>query len=628
MGDKIVNTLKQYDGMINEMGAYPAKPIINTLTMLAEDLALAKHIAPFLVKKLNVVGPPYRLPILYLMDSIIKNVGGPYAFLFSQTLAPVYVDSVRQVNATDLNRFNHVLKTWETARLLPSAVLLKMRAAADAALRVAQPSDQPASFSRGGAPPASRGVPPRSSDAHLELQMRRLLTQLQTEDGVHPAKQVSLEEVRTQNPELYAHLRLSVVEAEVPPAHHGPPPVLGHRPPPQNYPLQPRPHQGVSNGVLPLPSRSPPRPHHHQRPAHRPSPYPDAPPHEGGLLPPPSAHRGGAPPSHYAPVRSQGPPPPVSSRRWSPPPHHSMPPSQPPMHPSGPNQPPATAPSGQDVMNLLKKISAMSSSTEAPPTSSRRYQHQVSSASLGRPLTCSDIAVNKKRIGDNVYRLYDALPHVSSSSGLRFKDQAQLSKHMDFLFHYNRALRERTKGGISRSWYPNEAQWTTDFCAVSNSKEETSAGFVQAEAKTAVPELDKEALNAARVPVDGSITKCRICGESFTKCWDEDEEEWMYQNAVVGTIRTNDVVPKHTIFHKYCYDSAVASSKSEGILPSQLAPGSPVVVMGKRSMSQVDDNGTTTWGADRGRSDEQEQQQQDINKRLKVTHRDDDGDVL
>ncbi|RHY30315.1 hypothetical protein DYB32_004414 [Aphanomyces invadans] len=355
--------------MINEMGAYPAKPIINTLTMLAEDLALAKHIAPFLVKKLNVVGPPYRLPILYLMDSIIKNVGGPYAFLFSQTLAPVYVDSVRQVNATDLNRFNHVLKTWETARLLPSAVLLKMRAAADAALRVAQPSDQPASFSRGGAPPASRGVPPRSSDAHLELQMRRLLTQLQTEDGVHPAKQVSLEEVRTQNPELYAHLRLSVVEAE-------------------------------------------------------------------------------------------------------------------------------------------------------------------------------------------------------------------LSKHMDFLFHYNRALRERTKGGISRSWYPNEAV------------QETSAGFVQAEAKTAVP------------------------------------EEWMYQNAVVGTIRTNDVVPKHTIFHKYCYDSAVASSKSEGILPSQLAPGSPVVVMGKRSMSQVDDNGKATWGADRGRSDEQEQQQQDINKRLKVTHRDDGGDVL
>ncbi|RLO08974.1 hypothetical protein DYB28_000522 [Aphanomyces astaci] len=415
MGDKVVSTLKQYDGMINEMGAYPAKPIINTLTMLAEDLTMAKHIAPFLVKKLNVVGPPYRLPILYLMDSIIKNVGGPYAYLFSQTLAPVYVDSVRQVNATDLNRFNHVLKTWETARLLPPAVLMQMRAAADSALRVAQPSDQPTSFaSRGGGPvgASSRiGVPPRpssSSDAHLELQMRRLLTQLQTEDGVHPAKQLSLEEVRAQNPDLYATLKLNVVDE------------------------------------------------------------------------------------------------------------------------------PQATPTGQDVMNLLKKINAMS----APPSSSsssssRRYQHQVTSATLGRPLTCADVAVNKKRIGDNVYRLYDALPHVSTSSGLRFKDQAQ--------------------------------------------------------------------------------------------CWDEDEEEWMYQNAVVGSIESTDVVPKQTIFHKYCYDSAVASSKSKVILPSQLAPGSPVVVGSKRPMSEVEED--ATWRGETGRVDD-DKDEQDINKRLKLTHADETGGVL
>ncbi|ETV75207.1 hypothetical protein, variant 1 [Aphanomyces astaci] len=581
MGDKVVSTLKQYDGMINEMGAYPAKPIINTLTMLAEDLTMAKHIAPFLVKKLNVVGPPYRLPILYLMDSIIKNVGGPYAYLFSQTLAPVYVDSVRQVNATDLNRFNHVLKTWETARLLPPAVLMQMRAAADSALRVAQPSDQPTSFaSRGGGPvgPSSRiGVPPRPSslsDAHLELQMRRLLTQLQTEDGVHPAKQLSLEEVRAQNPDLYATLKLNVVDEVAAPHHAAPPPVLGH---PPVYPQQ-APYK-----------RSPPRqlpPHHHH-------PYPnDRSSHDGGLLPlPPSVgHRGQGipPPPHHFPLPPQGSaPPPPSSRRWSPPHHHHHPMQQPHHHRAPGGQPQAT-PTGQDVMNLLKKINAMS----APPSSSsssssRRYQHQVTSATLGRPLTCADVAVNKKRIGDNVYRLYDALPHVSTSSGLRFKDQAQLSVHMDFLFHYNRALRERTKGGISRSWYPNEAQWTTDFCAVSNSKEETSAGFVQLEDKLTVPDFDKDALNASRVPVDGSITKCRICGEPFTKCWDEDEEEWMYQNAVVGSIESTDVVPKQTIFHKYCYDSAVASSKSKVILPSQLAPGSPVVVGSKRPMSEV-----------------------------------------
>ncbi|RHY11463.1 hypothetical protein DYB36_003013 [Aphanomyces astaci] len=207
---------------------------------------------------------------------------------------------------------------------------------------------------------------------------------------------------------------------------------------------------------------------------------------------------------------------------------------QQPHHHRAPGGQPQATPTGQDVMNLLKKINAMS----APPSSSsssssRRYQHQVTSATLGRPLTCADVAVNKKRIGDNVYRLYDALPHVSTSSGLRFKDQAQ--------------------------------------------------------------------------------------------CWDEDEEEWMYQNAVVGSIESTDVVPKQTIFHKYCYDSAVASSKSKVILPSQLAPGSPVVVGSKRPMSEVEED--ATWRGETGRVDD-DKDEQDINKRLKLTHADETGGVL
>ncbi|RHY74042.1 hypothetical protein DYB34_004298 [Aphanomyces astaci] len=485
MGDKVVSTLKQYDGMINEMGAYPAKPIINTLTMLAEDLTMAKHIAPFLVKKLNVVGPPYRLPILYLMDSIIKNVGGPYAYLFSQTLAPVYVDSVRQVNATDLNRFNHVLKTWETARLLPPAVLMQMRAAADSALRVAQPSDQPTSFaSRGGGPvgPSSRvGVPPRpssSSDAHLELQMRRLLTQLQTEDGVHPAKQLSLEEVRAQNPDLYATLKLNAIRQCI-----------------HNKRLINEVPRGscLHTTTIRTPTTDPVMTGDCS-PYLRRSAIEDKEFHRRRII---------------SPFLLKAAPP----------------------LPRG--QPQAT-PTGQDVMNLLKKINAMSAPPSSSSSSSRRYQHQVTSATLGRPLTCADVAVNKKRIGDNVYRLYDALPHVSTSSGLRFKDQAQ--------------------------------------------------------------------------------------------CWDEDEEEWMYQNAVVGSIESTDVVPKQTIFHKYCYDSAVASSKSKVILPSQLAPGSPVVVGSKRPMSEVEED--ATWRGETGRVDDDKDEQQDINKRLKLTHADETGGVL
>ncbi|CAK4084768.1 unnamed protein product [Aphanomyces euteiches] len=523
MGDRIVETLKKYDGMINELGAYPAKHIINSLTMIAEDLTIAKHLAPFLVKKLNLVGPAYKLPILYLMDSIIKNVGGPYAHFFSQTLAPVFVAAVQVVNPTDLNRFNHVLKTWEAARLIPPPVLAQMRTATDGALRTAQPADQPTSFSKvtGAVLPTPRPAS-RSEDSQLELQMRQLLRQLQTDDGIHPTEHLSLEEVRARNPEMYANLKLTCHQPAPAPI---PEPVLGHRP--IQPPLRP------AEPLLPHPSRSEPR---FDRTGGRGG--------GGGLLGPPPPQSVTQPPPSRRPVVSRSPP---RSRI-----HRDV--SGPPSTTSTASSRPS-APSQRDVMKLLKKINTIASNPV-------------------RPLTCSEIQVNKKRIDANVYSLYGALPEVCASSGLRFNDKAKLSEHMDFLFHYNRALRERTKGGISRSWYPNEEQWSTDFRTVSNSKEETSAGFVQKEDDI---DMGNDALNSARVAVDASITKCRICGESFTKCWDEEEEEWMYQNAVVGTIQVDAAVYKQTIFHKYCYDSAVASSKLSAILPSQLAPGSPMV---------------------------------------------------
>jgi len=49
----------------------------------------------------------------------------------------------------------------------------------------------------------------------------------------------------------------------------------------------------------------------------------------------------------------------------------------------------------------------------------------------------------------------------------------------------------------------------------------------------------------------------------------------MYKNAVMGTIQSSvpGVSNQQTIFHKYCYDSAIGNSKT--ISFSQLAPGTP-----------------------------------------------------
>lgn len=51
------------------------------------------------------------------------------------------------------------------------------------------------------------------------------------------------------------------------------------------------------------------------------------------------------------------------------------------------------------------------------------------------------------------------------------------------------------------------------------------------------------------------------CSEPFEKSWVEEEEEWMYLNAIIGTIWKREAETESTIFHKYCYDTVLSHSK-------------------------------------------------------------------
>jgi len=119
------------------------------------------------------------------------------------------------------------------------------------------------------------------------------------------------------------------------------------------------------------------------------------------------------------------------------------------------------------------------------------------------------IIAHKDRVESNVQKLYAALPLVCRESGMRFREQAKLDAHLDFLFQYNRAQKERGKGGVSRSWYPDEEQWVSDFASDKAPRESTSSSFFDRK------ESEDEAANSwesASVPVDENITRCRICG--------------------------------------------------------------------------------------------------------------------
>ncbi|RLN57283.1 hypothetical protein BBJ29_006544 [Phytophthora kernoviae] len=246
------------------------------------------------------------------------------------------------------------------------------------------------------------------------------------------------------------------------------------------------------------------------------------------------------------------------------------------------------------VMSILQKLKGMANgvaaSAPAPQAQPQQQQQQrpedqapARNDNASRMWFSDKIVAHKDRVESNVQKLYAALPLVCRESGLRFREQAQLDAHLDFLFQYNRARKERGKGGVSRSWYPDEDQWVADFSGDAVPRESTSSSFFDRTQKENEKNAGEQAAwENARVPVDETITRCRICGEHFTKSWDEEEEDWMYTNAVAGTIHNTGPSgdqQQETIFHKYCYDTVMTNSKQ--VTPAHLIPAERDVAMKK-----------------------------------------------
>jgi len=63
------------------------KIVINTLTEIAkEEIKHAEVVTKVIEDRIRKVKADQMLPLMYLMDSICKNIGGPYNELFQQNL--------------------------------------------------------------------------------------------------------------------------------------------------------------------------------------------------------------------------------------------------------------------------------------------------------------------------------------------------------------------------------------------------------------------------------------------------------------------------------------------------------------------------------------------------------------
>ena len=123
--------LADFATLFGRLRDHPDKNLILDLTKFCEkNIAIvAPELSDMIIARIIDPAIPsnWVLPIFYLMDSIMKNVGGSYPVLFSRHLGAVFERSFDQLSPKDKSKLDFLLGTWEERRMLPPDLLVYMR---------------------------------------------------------------------------------------------------------------------------------------------------------------------------------------------------------------------------------------------------------------------------------------------------------------------------------------------------------------------------------------------------------------------------------------------------------------------------------------------------------------------
>ena len=180
-----------------------------------------------------------------------------------------------------------------------------------------------------------------------------------------------------------------------------------------------------------------------------------------------------------------------------------------------------------------------------------------------------DLATLSVRRESVIRSLYFELPFQCSQNGRRFRSQAELDAHMDFL-HARR--KRRRDGTVSRKWFVDIGAWLKGLKTMA---EDAMNFFGGGDDKDSAAEarVEDDVDESVSVPVDESQPTCALSGEEFEKFWNEAEQEWHYRGAIIldravggakkGSIVLARAVPKKRAATKGGAKSKTAAAKAE-----------------------------------------------------------------
>ncbi|XP_047463518.1 pre-mRNA cleavage complex 2 protein Pcf11 [Mugil cephalus] len=118
---------RDYQSSLEDL-TFNSKPHINMLTILAEEnVNFAKDIVAIIEAQISKAPAAEKLPVLYLVDSIVKNVGGEYLAVFAKNLITTFICVFEKVDENTRKSLFKLRSTWDDVFPLKKLYALDVR---------------------------------------------------------------------------------------------------------------------------------------------------------------------------------------------------------------------------------------------------------------------------------------------------------------------------------------------------------------------------------------------------------------------------------------------------------------------------------------------------------------------